>query len=135
MGVVAGIGITQFSLSTIYSRLAIDVKGTIVSRQVLNYPDHPQSYHTVYIIMKSDGTTFQYDAQPNDPSLSREIPTTSTLIKEKWHLGYLVAGRTINDFPIVFYLIVTIVGLVILALALFFAIRGIKRSTIRMENS
>ena len=87
---------TWFSFSTMWDRLSIDVEGVVISRQVGHFDTIYQIY-VDYTIQQDDGAIVRYRAKSNDPSLSRDIPIGSQLIKKKWDFNYFINGSEIKD--------------------------------------
>ncbi len=106
--------------STIGERLLIDLNGSIAGRSDANGPNRPGA---IYTIIDSDGKPNTYVTGPTDASLPHDLPVGAKISKQKWHLSYVVDGRTLNTFPITFYGVLTGIGLSLLAFSATLAIQ------------
>lgn len=100
----------------IYSRLAIDVNGTVVASQVTCVQPGNNRCVTRYVVRNADGMQTNYVAAATDGALPRDIPVGSVISKAKWSFRYDLNGQLVDDFPAVFYSGLTLLGLVCIGL-------------------
>jgi hypothetical protein len=98
-----------FGLNEITQRLLIEVNGTIISSQTTT-GNRPV---TTYIILGPAGKTSTYIAGPTDHSLQRRLPKGTNIKKATYELSWEKNGKTINDFPITFYLGACAIGIML----------------------
>ncbi len=91
-------------------RLQTELEGTITARQ--DFPQTPQTHGptAVYKVQRSDGSLIQYTAGPGDDSLLRTMPVGAHIAKQKWELSYMLNDRRVDDFPLIFCVVLFAVG-------------------------
>jgi hypothetical protein len=86
-----------FAGSEIYQRAAIELNGTVVSSETSCMQPANNRCATQYIVEAPDRSRHTYIAGPTD--------------KDEWQLSYSINGREVNDFPVVFYSTILMLGL------------------------
>lgn len=94
--------IWAFGIQTVGVRLWTEVNGTVVQSRDEPYTHAPR-YVTQYAIRQSDGRIITYISGPTDGYLPRSMPIGTKIRKQRWHFAFEMDGKTINDFPILFY--------------------------------
>ena len=92
-----------FGYNTVGLRLGIELEGVVMSRQVIKPEWYQHGTATVYVVLGRDGNYEKYVAGANDGSLPRNLPLGAHIVKERWHLCYLINDKKICDFPMGFY--------------------------------
>jgi len=90
----------------IWSRLMIDVEGTIVSSETTS----GNRQVTRYVLRGADGTERHYTAGSTDASLPRRLSENTQIVKRRLELSWHRNGVTVDDFPLTFYLIICGIG-------------------------
>jgi hypothetical protein len=86
--------------SGVWTRLQIELEGTIISRRDAAPTVYANGPTTRYTIREADGSLGDYTATIADPSLPRTLPIGGAIVKRKGDLFYLLDGKRIDDFPI-----------------------------------
>ncbi|MEK7233110.1 MAG: hypothetical protein AAB268_04800 [Elusimicrobiota bacterium] len=89
-----------FGLSTVWTRLKIDVDGVITASEDSPSKGAPR-YATKYTLKGPSGEQTVI-AGPTDGSLERSMPVGTRIRKQKWQLDYERDGQRIK-FPVLFY--------------------------------
>jgi hypothetical protein len=100
-----------FAGSEIYLRAAIELNGTVVSSETSCMQPANNRCATQYIVEAPDRSRHTYIAGPTDKALPRRLPVGTVINKDKWQLFYSINGREVNDFPVVFYSTILMLGL------------------------
>jgi len=100
-----------FAGSETYQRADLELNGTIVSANTTCMQPWNNRCATAYIFKARDGSRQRYVAGPTDQALPRRLPVGTVLVKDRWTLSYSLNGRKIDDFPILFYCGVLVLGL------------------------
>ena len=109
---IVGIILVVMSGSEIYGRASVEVNGKIVNKEVVCQQPNNNRCVANYLISSDLGKNQSiYSAGPTDQSLLRDLPVGTVLKKKKWELVYEVDGKTIDDFPITFYVGLIAIGL------------------------
>jgi hypothetical protein len=99
-----------FSGSEIYQRGAIELNGTIVSSTTACMQPWNNRCATEYTVKVHNGSQQTYVAGPTDRALPRRLPVGTVVIKTRWALSYSLNGQQVDDFPILFYYGLLVVG-------------------------
>jgi len=110
--------IWAFGYYTLGGRLWTQLTGVVTESRDVPATRGPR-YITEYTIRELDGKEITYTAGPTDRSLPRSMPVGTSLVKDRWQLGYVRDGRWVNDFGIAFYFIVLSIGFTCLAWSFF----------------
>jgi hypothetical protein len=97
----------------ISQRLIAEAEGTIVTSETTT-GNRPV---TIYRLRGPDGGEREYVAGPTDASLPRRLPVGTHITKRRFDVSWERDGKTINDFPILFYLFFVSLGLALAAAA------------------
>ena len=97
---VVGMLCCLFGTNEIGQRLLIDIEGTVLSSRTTT-GNRPVTY---YVVRGENGKEFQYIAGATDMSLPRELPEGTSIKKKKFELSWQQNGKTVEDFPLNFYL-------------------------------
>jgi hypothetical protein len=100
-----------FAGSEIYERAAIELNGTVVSSETSCMQPANNRCATQYIVEAPGQLRQTYIAGPTDKALPRRLPVGTVINKDKWQLSYSINGREVNDFPVVFYSTILMLGL------------------------
>jgi hypothetical protein len=92
-----------FAGSEIYQRATIELNGTIVSATTTCMQPWNNRCATAYIVKAQDGSRHAYVAGATDKALPRRLAVGTVVVKRKWALSYFLNGRQVDDFPILFY--------------------------------
>jgi|SRR5271155_3095329 hypothetical protein len=103
-----------FGYETVGLRLGIALDGVVISRQELPRNWYTHGTGTAYVVRADDGTDQSYVAGATDGSLPRSLPLGAHVTKRKWELSYLLNGKRVEDFPVMFYAVVLAGALVCL---------------------
>lgn len=95
-----------FGYETVGLRLGIALHGVVVKRQVIPRTWASHGTGMVYVVRGSNSVEQTYIAGATDGSLPQNIPLGAHIVKHKWELSYLLNGRRVHDFPIIFYTII-----------------------------
>jgi len=115
IGFLWGLPIILFATTTCLSRLLIEVEGTIQDRTYLcQKPNNNRCVATYKIHQTEIGSSINFKANSNDPSLSQDLTVGTTLKKQRWQFGYFVNGKYRKDFPTLFYIVILLFGIFIL---------------------
>jgi len=100
-----------FAGSEIYGRAAIELNGTVVSSETSCMQPANNRCATQYRVEAPGGSGQTYIAGPTDKSLRRRLSVGTVINKDKWRLSYAINGQAVNDFPVVFYSSILVLGL------------------------
>ena len=111
MLLTAGILFFVFGASEIVRRAIIEVNGYVVEKNISCSKPFNNRCVAQYTIINNKGEHVLYYAGPNDHSLSRKIEIGKLVDKRKGKIEYFVNGNRVDDFPLFFYLLVSIFGI------------------------
>ncbi len=100
----------------IYTRLAIAVNGTVISSQVTCVQPRKNRCVTRYVVRSTDGTQTNYAAGAADGALQRDMPVGTVISKARWSFAYFLNGERVDDFPVVFYSGLILLGVLCIGL-------------------
>lgn len=100
-----------FAGAEIYQRAAIELHGKVVSAITTCVQPVNNRCSTSYIFEASDRSQQVYVAGPTDKALPRRLPVGTVVVKDRWALSYSLNGRQVDDFPIMFYSGLLVLGL------------------------
>jgi hypothetical protein len=97
--------------SSIYERAAIQVDGTVVGREVVCQQPANNRCVTNYTLRRTaDGSLYNYSAGPTNESLSSDLRVGAFVEKWRWHLIYKVDGNEVDDFPVLLFVGMLLMG-------------------------
>jgi len=99
-----------FAGNEIYQRAAVELNGSVVSSETSCMQPQNNRCATKYVVEGHDHIRATYIAGPSDKALPRRLPVGTEIVKAKWALAYSINGQQINDFPIVFYAGILLLG-------------------------
>lgn len=95
-----------FGYQTVGLRLGTALDGVVIAREPIPRNRYVHGTGTIYVVRGNDGVTQKYVAGATDGSLPRNIPLGAHITKRKWELSYLLNGKRVADFPVIFYAII-----------------------------
>lgn len=117
---VWGLPMIILSISSTLNRAVIEVKGTVIGSSIRCLDPSNNTRCDVYYMIepKDGGMPFQYVSGYADSSIAQRmsLPNGTKIEKIKWAISYSINGIEINDFPIIFNIIILCFGIVIIFL-------------------
>lgn len=128
---VWGIPLFLFGSCEILARATIEVSGKVQGAQIQCMQPANNRCATTYVLESPGGKMTNHVAGSVDHALARNIPLGATIEKKKWQLDYQVDDKTVNDFPLLFYLLACTIGGLVFTFGLGI---GFKRVISRQTN-
>ena len=114
---IIGLTVTGMACSEIYERAALQVDGLIVGREVVcQQPKNNRCVTNYSLKHTANNSLYTYSAGPTEQALSSELGVGTFVNKQRWHLSYEVNRKEVDDFPVLFYAGLLLIGLVAIGL-------------------